>query len=58
MHAQDEVAQGTMHKDVERIKANTLVSGSSMLLANRCAILSTITFFVGCVIGLIAFLSF
>jgi hypothetical protein len=58
MHAQDEVAQGTMHKDIERIKTNTLVSGSSMMLANRCAILSAITFFVGCIIGLIAFVSF
>jgi hypothetical protein len=58
MHAQDEVSQGTIHKDVSRITANSAVSGSSMVLANKCAIVSTVAFFAGCVIGLIAFLSY
>lgn len=58
MHAQDEVAQGTMHKDVKRIRENSAISGSSMLLANKCAIVSTITFFLGCIVGLAAFWSF
>jgi hypothetical protein len=58
MHAQDEVAQATLHKNVKAINENSIVSGSAMMLANRCAIVSTVTFFVGCIIGLIAFLSF
>jgi hypothetical protein len=58
MHAQDEVSQGTIHKDVKRITANSAISGNSMLLANRCAIASTVAFFAGCLIGLVAFLSY
>jgi hypothetical protein len=58
MHAQDEVAQATMHKDVKRIEEQSVISGGSMLQANRLAIASTIAFFTGCAIGLVAFLSF
>jgi hypothetical protein len=58
MHAQDEVAQATMHKDVRRIEEQSVISGGSMAQANRLAIVSTIAFFAGCVVGLVAFLSF
>jgi hypothetical protein len=57
-HAQDEIAQGTLHKDKPRIIANVEVSGTSMELANKLAIISTIAFFVGCFTGLVAFLSY
>jgi hypothetical protein len=57
-HAQDEVAQATMHKDVNRIKAQSAISGSSMVMANRLAIAATLAFFGGCMVGLVAFLSF
>jgi hypothetical protein len=58
MHAQDEVAQATLHKDAQAVHRNSAISGGSMMLANKCAIASTAAFFIGCVIGLIAFLSF
>jgi hypothetical protein len=58
MHAQDEVSQATMHKDVESINANSDLSGSSMNSANKFALVSAVSFFVGCLIGLIAFLSY
>jgi mannitol-specific phosphotransferase system IIBC component len=58
MHAQDEVAQATMHKDAKRIEEQSVISGSSMDQANRLAIVSTIAFFAGCAVGLVAFLSF
>jgi hypothetical protein len=57
MHAQDEVSQATLHKDVERIKSNSALSGNSMMSANWYGIVSAVAFFGGCVIGLLAFLS-
>jgi hypothetical protein len=58
MHAQDEVAQATIHKDASRIKEQSAISGGSMLQANRLATASIIAFFAGCAVGLVAFLSF
>ena len=58
MHAQDEVSQATMHKDTKRIKANSALSGSSMNSANTFALVSGVSFFIGCLIGLVAFLSY
>ena len=58
MHAQDEVAQAVMKKDTRRIHEQSAVSGNSMSLANTMAIASTAAFFLGSVVGLIAFLSF
>jgi hypothetical protein len=55
MHAQDEVAQGTLYKDVDRISKNSAISGSAMNLANKLAMVSTAAFFFGCIVGLIAF---
>jgi hypothetical protein len=58
MHAHDEMAQGTMHNDVERIKKNIPVSSSAMIHANKLAIVSAIAFGIGCVAGIIAFALF
>lgn len=58
MHAHDEISQGAIHKDVNRINMNSAVSGRSMIFANKAAIVSTVAFFAGCAIGLIAFLSY
>jgi hypothetical protein len=58
MHAQDEVSQGAINKDRNRIKRNTPVSGYSMFCANKLAIVSIVTFFLGCLVGVIAFWSY
>jgi hypothetical protein len=58
MHAQDEVSQATLHKNAEAISANSKLSGTSMVLANKCAGVSIAAFFVGLIIGLAAFLAF
>jgi hypothetical protein len=58
MHAQDEVAQGVLHKDVKRIQRNSSLSARSMVSANWCAMVSVAAFFLGCLVGLLAFLSF
>ena len=58
MHAQDEVAQATLHNDVKAINENSAISTNSMMVANTCAVSSTVLFFLGCIVGLIAFLSF
>jgi hypothetical protein len=58
MHAQEEVAQATLKKDAAQVKEQSAISGSSMMLANRLAIASVASFFVGSLIGIVAFLSF
>ena len=58
MHAQDEVAHATLKKDVAGIKRNSPLSASSMILANNAVLVSAATFFLGCIVGLTAFLSF
>jgi hypothetical protein len=58
MFAQDEVAHATRRKDVAAIEANSDLSGSAMMAANKFAYVGAAAFFVGCIIGLIAFLSY
>lgn len=56
--AQDEVAHAVQLKDVAEIRANSKRSTESMTQANWLAIVGAAAFFVGCVVGLAAFLSF
>ncbi|HEX3506649.1 MAG TPA: hypothetical protein VHU22_24980 [Xanthobacteraceae bacterium] len=54
--AQDEVAHAARRKDVAAIEANSALSGSSMMIANYCAIISVVAFLVGCFVGLVGVL--
>jgi Ca2+/H+ antiporter len=56
--AQDEVAKAYLRNDVDAGSRNSARSGSSWERANMFVALSMATFFVGCFVGLIAFLSF
>jgi hypothetical protein len=56
MFAQEEVAQATRRKDREAIGEHSLISGTSMVIANNCALVGAGAFFSGCIVGLIAFL--
>jgi hypothetical protein len=58
MHAQDEIAHAALKKDVSGITRNSPISSSSMMLANHAMMVSAAVFFLGCVVGLAAFLSF
>jgi hypothetical protein len=58
MHAQDEVSHAAIAKDTVRRKRNSAVSGGSMLSANKLAILTIVSFFLGCLVGVIAFWSY
>lgn len=58
MLARIEANHAVIAKDAERRKRNSAISGSSMLSANKLAIASIVAFFLGCLIGVIAFWSY
>jgi hypothetical protein len=58
MHARDEVSHATIAKDTARRKRNSTISGGSMLSANNLAVTSIAAFFLGCLVGVVAFWSY